>query len=122
MEWTKDATIRLVELFREKPELWDTSGSSYRDKAKKQIAWNEIAMTMGVGVKEVEKKMRVLIGQFQREEKKVMSRYEYGKPKDSKWFCYNHLYFIRGRYKPRQNLGVSLFYYNSITISTIINL
>ncbi|XP_017041916.1 uncharacterized protein LOC108088577 [Drosophila ficusphila] len=43
----QEFTLRLVELYKERPCLWKTSSSEYKDVELKQIAWEEIAGQLG---------------------------------------------------------------------------
>uniref|UniRef100_A0A6P7FSD5 Uncharacterized protein LOC114332168 n=1 Tax=Diabrotica virgifera virgifera TaxID=50390 RepID=A0A6P7FSD5_DIAVI len=70
MEWSKELTTRLIELFREQRVLWDPTFMDFKNRNKKHDAWTEIAAEVKTDTSEVEKKMRMLIGQFQRELKK----------------------------------------------------
>lgn len=69
-QWNKENISKLIELYRESVELWDTRSPLYKLKNKKHDAWMRISEVMNMEKTEVEKKMRCLIGQFQREEKK----------------------------------------------------
>lgn len=61
-DWSKDNIIKLIELFRDYPVLWDAKVADYKNRNKKHDAWNDIALAMKVERSEVEKKMRCLIG------------------------------------------------------------
>lgn len=83
-EWNKENVSKLIELFREHPVLWDSKHFEYKMRNKKQDAWNEIALEMQLDRNEVEKKMRCLIGQYQRnckKSKKSGSGADEGEPK-----------------------------------------
>ena len=41
--WNRDAIINLIELFRDKPALWDASCPDYKIMNKKHDAWSSIA-------------------------------------------------------------------------------
>lgn len=99
MEWTKNNTTRLIEQYREKRVLWDPTVMEFKDRNKKHDAWAELGAGMNTDAMEVEKKMRALIGQFQRESRKGKS----GDGTDSKpkWIFFNMLLFMKDKNQPR---------------------
>jgi hypothetical protein len=42
MEWAKENTISLIELFREKRVLWDSTFMDFKNRDKKHDAWSEL--------------------------------------------------------------------------------
>lgn len=98
-DWSKDNIIKLIELFRDYPVLWDAKVADYKNRNKKHDAWNEIALAMKVERSEVEKKMRCLIGQYQRNTKKAKSGA--GADGDPKWPYFNMFTFLKDKCKPR---------------------
>lgn len=60
MEWTREQTLMLIELYREQPVLWDATKPDYKDRAKKSDAWKTLSDAMGIDRAEVERKMRSL--------------------------------------------------------------
>lgn len=100
MEWTKDQTLRLIQAFKERESLWNSTIEDYKDRAKKVEAWKEIAEIFHLERSDVERKMRNLIGQFQRELKRNPAKTEdEDDPDRSKWFAFRHLLFLK--HKPR---------------------
>lgn len=97
-DWSKDNIIKLIELFRDYPVLWDAKVADYKNRNKKHDAWNDIALAMKVERSEVEKKMRCLIGQYQRNNKKGKSGA--GADGDPK-FYFNMFTFLKDKCKPR---------------------
>lgn len=96
--WDRDAIINLIELFREQPALWDATCPDYKIRNKKHDAWSSIALEMKMDRAEVERKMRCLIGQFQRTLKKKSGS---GASEHVKWFAFNSLLFLKDKTKPR---------------------
>lgn len=90
MSWTKENILKLIQLFHDKPELWDKKNKNYKMKEIRNLAWAKIKISMNVERHEVERKMRSLIGQFQREQKKIRVR---GTP--SQWFYYKRMLFLK---------------------------
>ena len=39
MEWTKEQTFMLIELYQSHPVLWDPTDPTYKNKVKKIDAW-----------------------------------------------------------------------------------
>ncbi|KAF5286323.1 hypothetical protein FQA39_LY04221 [Lamprigera yunnana] len=70
MEWTNAKVCELIELYRDRPVLWDCRLKEYKDRNKKQDALQEIADTFGVDKKVVEKKIKNVVCHFLREIKR----------------------------------------------------
>ncbi|XP_063384954.1 uncharacterized protein LOC134671109 [Cydia fagiglandana] len=91
-QWTNDNVFKLIEMYEKRELLWNTMLEEYKDRNKKHVAWTEIANAFEVEKYVVAKKMKSLIGQFQRELKK---------DETSSWFAFKKMMFIRNRpYKP----------------------
>lgn len=88
MEWTKELTNHLIELFREYRVLWDPTFMDFKNRNKKHDAWTELGAELKTNASEVEKKMRMLIGQFQRELKKGRSGDGADAPYKTKWIFF----------------------------------
>lgn len=97
MQWNKTATYELIELYREKRVLWDPRLIWTTKTNKKHDAWAELGVNMKMDVQEVEKKMRILIGQFQIELKKGKSGYGANAHYKSKWVYFKMLLFLRDK-------------------------
>ncbi|KAF5283942.1 hypothetical protein FQA39_LY17194 [Lamprigera yunnana] len=67
MEWTNAKVCELIELYRDRPVLWDCRLKEYKDRNKKQDALQEIADTFGVDKQVVEKKIKNVVCHFLRE-------------------------------------------------------
>lgn len=101
MEWQQDTVSHLIELYREREILWNTSNSNYKNKFKKNDAWCEIAQILSIERGEVENKMKRVIGQFQREQKKSKSG-DFRDVTETKWFAFKSLIFLKDKNKPHQ--------------------
>lgn len=107
MDWFKDDVFRLIDLYRDRPCLWDNDDIDRRDKAKKEESWNEISDILHVERAEVERKMKSLSTQFYREYKrKIKIETETGSDEGfrSKWFAYERLSFLSRRVKDRPTI------------------
>lgn len=121
MEWSREKICELIEEFKTKEVLWDSSNMEYKNKQKKSDAWQEIAENINAEKSEVEKKVKSLIGQFQRETKKTKTKSGDGTDDtyDSKWFAFKNLMFLKDKTKPHstREAGIEvsiskIFYYN----------
>ncbi|RZF43561.1 hypothetical protein LSTR_LSTR012841 [Laodelphax striatellus] len=104
MEWNNAKVCELIELYRDRPILWDCRLKAYKDKNKKQDALQEIADTFGVDKQVVKKKIRNLVCHFLREVKRERDSSKSGAGNSevykSKWFCYNNMIFLKDRNTP----------------------
>jgi hypothetical protein len=66
MEWTNDKVISLIELYRNRPVLWDCRLKEYKDRNKRHDALMEIAVSFGVREEEIDRKLKNLICHFSR--------------------------------------------------------
>lgn len=109
MEWSKELTTHLIELFREYRVLWDPTFMDFKNRNKKHDAWTELGAELKTNASEVEKKMRMLIGQFQRELKKGRSGDGADAPYKTKWIFFKMLLFLKDKNEPRHSTegGVS---------------
>ncbi|XP_033124493.1 uncharacterized protein LOC117122848 [Anneissia japonica] len=69
--WNYVLTNRLIELWQEKPYLYDVNSLYYKDKHMKAKALEEIANKMGVTVEDVKAKIKGVRSQFVREKKRL---------------------------------------------------
>ncbi|XP_048481508.1 uncharacterized protein LOC125489531 [Plutella xylostella] len=96
--WCNERVLKLIELYQNYECLWDTAHREYKNKLIKQDAWDSIAKTLDVPVKEVESKVHTLRSQFSRERKKLKSSKKTGTGSDDvlniTWFAYKPLLFL----------------------------
>ncbi|KAF5300839.1 hypothetical protein FQA39_LY10961 [Lamprigera yunnana] len=106
MEWTNAKVCELIELYRDRPVLWDCRLKEYKDRNKKQDALQEIADTFGVDKQVVEKKIKNVVCHFLREIKRERdpSKSDAGNSDvyKSKWFCFNNMLFLKDRNTPKE--------------------
>lgn len=106
MEWTNAKVCELIELYRDRPVLWDCRLKEYKDRNKKQDALQEIADTFGVDKQVVEKKIKNLVCHFLREIKRERDSSKSGAGNSdvykSKWFCFNNMLFLKDRNTPKE--------------------
>ncbi|KAF5304268.1 hypothetical protein FQA39_LY09795 [Lamprigera yunnana] len=106
MEWTNAKVCELIELYRNRPVLWDCRLKEYKDRNKKQDALQEIADTFGVDKQVVEKKIKNVVCHFLREIKRERDSSKPGAGNSdvykSKWFCFNNMLFLKDRNTPKE--------------------
>ncbi|GFG39776.1 hypothetical protein Cfor_04916 [Coptotermes formosanus] len=87
MEWTNDKVISLIELYRNRPVLWDCRLKQYKERNKRHDALMEIAVSFGVGEEEIERKLKNLICHFSKKKETVRLLRQQANPR---WytFCY----------------------------------
>ena len=56
-KWTTEDTNRLIDLFEERPCLWDIFQKDYHCREKKESAYNEIKDILGVGVCDIKSRL-----------------------------------------------------------------
>lgn len=106
MEWTNAKVCELIELYRDRPVLWDFRLKVYKDRNKKQDALPEITDTFGVDKQVVEKKIKNLVCHFLREIKRERESSKSGAGNfdvyKSKWFCFNNMLFLKDLNTPNE--------------------
>jgi len=94
-EWLKSEIDQLINMYHNKPELWDVKS---KDRVKKRDALDEIATTFETTVKEITRKIHNLRNQFNSEFKKTTKK-KSGQGSDelytSKWLYFKSLLFLQ---------------------------
>lgn len=70
-KWTETKCLQLIQLFKEKPILWDQRHPLFYRKKKKPAAWEEIADAFGIFPGECRQKVLTLMSSFRREKAKM---------------------------------------------------
>lgn len=105
MEWTTAMSLRLIELYRERPLLWDPTDNEYKLGKNKLAAWKEIANLMKTDVVEVKKKTESLLASFRRERQRegtIPSGTGIDEAYRSKWFAFQSMAFLMDKFKSRK--------------------
>lgn len=118
MEWNKEMTFRLIELYREKRILWDPMHAEYKNRSKKHSAWIELSKEMKIQTNEAEKKVRILVGQFQREIKKGKYEGEMDPSYKSKWIFFKPFLFLKDKTHVTEKICNSMEENNSLKESS----
>lgn len=71
MEWSKEDTIRFINIYHKRHLIWDPKHPDHYNKLRKQDAWEEVAKEMGKSVEECKKKMEYLLAALRRERMKM---------------------------------------------------
>uniref|UniRef100_A0A6P7HC60 Uncharacterized protein LOC114348966 n=1 Tax=Diabrotica virgifera virgifera TaxID=50390 RepID=A0A6P7HC60_DIAVI len=104
MEWNEENTQNLLEMYHERPVLWNSRLADYKDRNKRRDALLEISVSFGVEKEEIEKKIRYLLSHFAREVKKEKDSEKSGngtvETYKSKWFAYKLMEFLKDKNKP----------------------
>lgn len=87
-EWTCESTIRLVDEYRQRPELWDSSHEMYRVQTAKYDAWSQMARIFECDIADLRKKLNSVSASYRREKAKIRNGGH------SSWFLYNNLSFL----------------------------
>lgn len=105
MEWNDEQVLVLIDLYRERRHLWDSSDSQHKLKNQRHDSLTEIAVSFGVDKNEIERKWKNLTSHFWREKKKEAETKRTGSGADepyvSKWFAYQPMNFLGDKNKPR---------------------
>lgn len=102
MDWTIEATSKLIELYHSNEILWNHSLTEYKNNNKKVDVLKEMSTSLGCDVPEVKKKIKNLRSQFHREHK-MMYKTSSGQaaPAKTKWCFYASLCFLLSVDTPR---------------------
>ncbi|KAJ0169392.1 hypothetical protein K1T71_014979 [Dendrolimus kikuchii] len=107
--------IELIKLYENHRHLWDPTSPHHYNKQLKEDSWKIISKEMNLPISEVKKKITSLCGSFRREKSRHKKSLVTGSGRNevyiSKWFAYEHFYFLADKFSPRETQ-------NSISIDT----
>lgn len=111
MEWSKDKTLKLIELLQLNASLWNPSlCDTRRDKQKRRDELRTISEILGISVPDTTKKIQHLRTQYNRESARELRAIAQD-PSDgyvSNWYAFEYLHFMKDSSKPYRVLqGVS---------------
>ncbi|XP_046144686.1 uncharacterized protein LOC123988482 [Osmia bicornis bicornis] len=69
-EWTQDKVLQMIEMYRNRSNLWDCRDKTYKDRNKRHDALTEIAVCFGESKEEIDRKIKSLLSHFSRELKR----------------------------------------------------
>ncbi|XP_075970074.1 uncharacterized protein LOC142972670 [Anticarsia gemmatalis] len=103
MEWSKDKTLKLIELLQVNASLWNSSScDTRREKQKRREELRLIADILGISVPDATKKIQHLRTQYNREWAREVRAYVED-PNDryvSNWYAFEYLHFLKDSNKP----------------------
>ncbi|XP_068629861.1 uncharacterized protein [Battus philenor] len=110
MEWSKDKTLKLIELLQVNASLWNPSlCDTRRDKQKRKEELRAIADILGISIPDTTKKIQHLRTQYNRESARE-ARANAEDPNDryiSNWYAFEYLHFMKDSNKPYRVLQSS---------------
>ncbi|XP_063365098.1 uncharacterized protein LOC134653632 [Cydia amplana] len=93
--YTNALVLQLVQAYKNHDLLWDPSNPDFKNRTKKNDAWDAIANTVNIPRREVESKIHTLRSQFAREKKKIAQMRKNGNDlRYSPWFAYEPMKFL----------------------------
>ncbi|XP_074026271.1 uncharacterized protein [Leptinotarsa decemlineata] len=114
VNWSRQMTLKLIELYESHSNLWDCSLEQYKNRMARKTSIDAISEVMGISVQEVNDKIHSIRCQFQsinRKKKKTKSGQATGDNFVTKWEFYEALKFI----------DLSTSGLNETTIDSLIN-
>lgn len=107
MEWCKDDVLTLIQMYKDRENLWNCATNEYRNKNNRHDALTEIADHFETTKFEVERKLKNILSTFAREHKKTVTKKSGSGSDDvvtTKWFAYQSLLFLKDRNKVKGTL------------------
>lgn len=105
MEWTEDMCLKLIEIYRDYPILWDPTNSQFKLAKKKIDIWQLIAKEFNCEISEVKKKIESLLTSYRRELRRENTTFSGMGTEDlykSKWFAFKAMQFLNIKFRPRK--------------------
>ncbi|XP_063829041.1 uncharacterized protein LOC135078402 [Ostrinia nubilalis] len=65
-QWDWDTTVKLIDMFRDRPVLWDINREDHKERCKRMTAWQAIAAQLRVPQPAVVNQMRAQLAKYQR--------------------------------------------------------
>lgn len=93
MEWSNTLVLKLIDLYRERPCLWNPSDNEYKSKKRKLEAWCQLGDALQCEPVEVKKKIDSLLSSFRRERQK---------PETTCWFAFKRMQFLMDKFEGKQ--------------------
>ncbi|GBM26129.1 hypothetical protein AVEN_87281-1 [Araneus ventricosus] len=102
---TQRESIRLIELYKSYPLLYNPKDMNYRNKAKRAEAWDDISKTMNMPASELRKKMSALMGTYRSEKSRENKRRQTGSgAKGTKWYAFKYFDFLDHKESPGETM------------------
>ncbi|XP_017772580.1 PREDICTED: uncharacterized protein LOC108559743 [Nicrophorus vespilloides] len=98
--WNNGKIIQLLKAYREKECLWNPNSPQHRCRNMVHDAWMELSLFTGGDITEIKRKLKNLVGQFYRENRKYIMMKKSGLTnRFPKWFAYKHLLFLKEKHR-----------------------
>ncbi|KAB7503703.1 UNVERIFIED_CONTAM: hypothetical protein RMT77_010683 [Armadillidium vulgare] len=101
MEWPNDKILLLIDEYRKRPLLWDSSHKFYKLYNRKIEAWSELASIFQTDIYEVKRKINSLLASYRRERQKIQNSAE-GEVYTSGWFAFKRMSFLMDKNTARK--------------------
>ncbi|CAI6371415.1 unnamed protein product [Macrosiphum euphorbiae] len=102
-KWSNVNTCIFIDLYKERPYLWNPKHLQYKNKLIRFDGLTEIGNIMKISVEECEKKIKNLLSQYAREKKRNQENKKSGAGASTAkniWFAYEQMHFLQDRNKP----------------------
>lgn len=106
--WTTEETSLLIEAYRKHKNLWDPETVDYKNRIKKLNSYKEIAGVFGTSVEEIDRKLKNIISQYQRERRNFKKMKKAGAEQQfrARWFGYNSMAFLHDKNQPGKGIQI----------------
>ena len=103
LQWSKEQTKLIIDMYRQKPCLWNIKSYDYKDRTKRAVALTTITREMqkkhaSVTIADVKKKLETLRNQHRREMRQIENSRKSGAGTDDvyspKLWCFDDLSFL----------------------------
>ncbi|XP_031327664.1 uncharacterized protein LOC116158932 [Photinus pyralis] len=105
-DWDEEKVLLLIQLYREKENIWNPRNENYKKTHLKVDTWNEIGDALASTGEICKKKMTSVLSSYRREKAKETNTHGTGKGSaevyKSRWFAYDALAFLNERNQPRK--------------------
>lgn len=111
-EWSREKTMKLIELLQGNASLWNPSLClTRRDKQKRRNELRNIADILEVYASDITRKIQHLRTQYNREWiRQIQTNTENpDDPYTSSWYAFEYLHFLKHSSKPYRVLTVSIY-------------
>ncbi|XP_055591253.1 uncharacterized protein LOC129743292 [Uranotaenia lowii] len=105
--WSSEKVLRFIEDYQSMPCLWDVKNKDYKNRIKRKLARESLAVKFNESVSEIEKKIHNLKTSYNRERKKTCTA-SGSSPKESSWFAFKYLQFLQPAIEPKKTRNTDL--------------
>ncbi|KAF5297279.1 hypothetical protein FQA39_LY12118 [Lamprigera yunnana] len=103
MDSKEEKMLKLIELYKNKPVIWNMSGPDNLKELRKELAWAKISIQFGESIEKCKKRIKKVLSERRREKLKMKEFEEMGIGYVSKWYALEALEFLPNKDKlPKQ--------------------